>query len=256
MISDFSARKLVDYLQPGRRYLIRFAHGLGDTIMFLPLWRRLQTLYPKSRIDLQLYHGQEGLFGSLVDPDERDYAEIFEIAFLCAERSGRTKAERCCVCELGIPPCERLAALPGYASPLVAVHFHGTCAPEATGCPAPIAERIWAEIGQCGKIPFEVHFLHVFANPANVRFPFTTISARDAAPEAVNLPNLIGLVQRSAAFVGVLSGPAMVALSVMPARCLILENRTRLTDYSAVPAAVVNVNACKPGFVAAWLRSL
>ena len=37
-------KKLVDYLAPGQKVLIRFGHGLGDTLMFIPLLEALK--YP------------------------------------------------------------------------------------------------------------------------------------------------------------------------------------------------------------------
>nr|HRU06982.1 hypothetical protein [Candidatus Brocadiia bacterium] len=256
MARDYREAKVLDQIEPGKRYLIRFCHGLGDMVMFLPLWRALQELRPESRIDLQLFNGQEGLFGSVHNPDPKDYDDVFDIAFLCAEGSGWTKAWRCCVHELGIPPIQPLASLPLCDSPLVAVHFQGTSLPLATNCPEAVAAMIWAEVGSAGKMPFEVHYLHCWANPANRPYACVTNSARHAAVPAITIPNLIGLLQRCFAFVGVLSGPAMAALALAPARCLILENRTRLAYYTPTPAATLDVNAYKPGSVAAWLKSL
>ena len=77
MITSYKDKKLVEYIKPGGRYLIRFGHGLGDTIMFMPAFYRLQQLYPESQIDIYLECGQEEIFvsGMVANGFKKDKAE-------------------------------------------------------------------------------------------------------------------------------------------------------------------------------------
>ena len=54
VINDYTNKKLVEYLKPGMRVLIKFNdHGIGDMIMFQPLYQRLKELYPDVEFHLE-----------------------------------------------------------------------------------------------------------------------------------------------------------------------------------------------------------
>ena len=73
MITDYKDKKLAEYLEPGMKALIRFGHGLGDTIMFMPAFTLLRRLYPETQIDLYVECGQEEIFESVPDKEGKDY---------------------------------------------------------------------------------------------------------------------------------------------------------------------------------------
>lgn len=253
MITDFLEKKLAEYLKPGGKYLVRFGHGLGDTIMFFPLLAKLRELYPDCHIDLYVESGQEEIWESVADKDAPGYDEVFSLNFPMAEGSDVTKPAKCAIDELGIEPITDVAKLPEKLSPIVSVHFHGTALPDSVSCPEEIASQIWREITDFGKIPIECHFEHMFHNPVNIKFGFIDNSVRRYR---ANLPNLIGLIQHSWAFIGVASGPFVVAMSVMPERTLYLEKHHKLECYTHLELARANVFNYEAGSIARWLDLL
>lgn len=253
MITDFSQKKLAEYLEPGLHVLIRFGHGAGDTIMFMPCLDSLRALYPQTHIDLYVESGQEEIWASIADKDAEGYDFVFSLDFPMSEGSALTKPAKCCVDELGIPPVTAVAALPACESPLVAVHFQGTALPGCVSAPDGVAAQIWGEVLSAGKQPLEAHFEHVFHNPVNTRYPFVTASMRQCEARLINL---FGLLQRCHAFIGVASGPFVAALSIMPDRTLYIENQHKVSSYTELDIATVNVNDYQEGAVAEWLMTL
>lgn len=253
MITDFSQKKLVEYLEPGGTYLIRFGHGFGDTMFFIPILERVREDYPDCQIDLYVESGQEEIWESVPDKDAPGYDEVFSLDFPMAEGSDLTKPGKCCTDEIGIEPIVNVATLPDKDSPIVSVHFHGTALPGSVGCPEEVAAQIWQEITDFGKIPMECHFEHMFHNPVNTKFGFIDNNVRRYR---ANLSNLIGLIQRSWAFIGVASGPFVAALSIMPERTLYLEKHHKLECYTHRTLARANVFNYESGSIARWLDLL
>lgn len=68
-VREFQGKKLVEYLRPGLRVRLLFAHGPGDTVLFLPVYNALKALYPDVYRALKTYNGQEELF------DDGDFAD-------------------------------------------------------------------------------------------------------------------------------------------------------------------------------------
>jgi hypothetical protein len=255
LITDYSQKKLAEYLKPGDRALIRFGHGLGDTLMFMPAFESLRELHPEVAIDLYVESGQEEIWDSVADKDADGYDHVFHLDFPMSEGTGKTKLELCCETELGIdPPYQEVAWVRSQFSPLVGVHFHGTALPESVNCPEAVARQIWEEILHAGRIPIECHFEHIFHNPSNEKFSWID---RDVRGCRADLHNLFGLVQRLGAFIGVASGPWVVALAWIPARTMLLENRHTLGDYVRVKKThAVHINDYQPGMVLEWLKEI
>ena len=255
MITDFRDKKLVEYLEPGQRVLIRFGHGLGDTIMFMPILDDLRRKYPDVAFDLYVECGQEAIWESVPDKDAPGYDHVFSLNFPMSEGSGITKQQRCCLDEVGItPPAAEFGALPACASPLVCCHFQGTALPDSVNCPPETAEAIWNEIVEAGKVPMECHFRHVFHNPRNAPFRFAHNHVRHCE---ASVRSLVGLLQHSFAFVGVASGPLVAACSIMPQRVLFLSNRHELGAYTQADIPTVDVTQTyAAGAVRAWLGGL
>lgn len=260
MITDYRGRKLVEYLQPGGKYLIRFGHGLGDTLMFMPALQRLRMQHPECTIDVYLESGQEEIFNSAQDKEGEEYDEVFHLDYPMSEggRNG-TKTEKCCRDELGMDGkmLPDVAPLDEWESPLVAVHFQGTALPGSVNCPADVASQIWQEVVDADMIPIEVHFQHMFHNPVNEKYKFVSRHVRDCK---ASLPSLIGLMQRCRAFIGVASGPFVVALSVMERdRIMYLERRHGLENYVRHNMDIVRVDVnqgYEKGMVKSWLLQM
>ncbi|MCK4307118.1 hypothetical protein KAW50_02700 [candidate division WOR-3 bacterium] len=253
MIQDFKQKKLVEYLKDGQKVLIRFGHGLGDTILFMPIFEKLKSLYPTVHFDLYIESGQEEIWSSIKNKDAPGYDLVFSLNFPMSEGGIHTKPEKCCIDEIGIQPITDTAKLPKKDSPIVAVHFQGTALPGSVSCPALIAYQIWEEIKDCNKIPVETHYQHVFHNPANRKYSFINVTARDLK---ASLSSLFGLIQHSCAFIGIASGPFVVALASIPDRTLYLEKAHKLKTYSTKQIATVDINNYQSGGVKKWLQSL
>jgi len=257
IIDNFETKKVSQYLDfmGSGRVLIRFGHGWGDTLMFIPILERLRALYPQITIDLYLECGQEKIFKSVADKEGVGYDYVFSLNFPMAEGSDITKAEKCCLDELGIPygGIFELARLTRYDSPFVAVHFQGTSLPNSVNCPPEVAREIWQEVIESGKIPIEVHFQHIFHNPINSKYDFINRDVRDIPAE---LDKLIGVIQNSFAFIGVASGCLMTALAVIPERTLYLEKDHKLETYTRKQIPKVVINNYQKGGIKIWLSNL
>jgi hypothetical protein len=254
MIEDFREKKLVEYLKPGMRCLLRFGHGWGDTQMFIPAYERLKELYPFVHFDLYLECGQEEIFDSYPDKEGANHDLVFSLNFPMAEGSELTKVEKCCVDEIGIEPVNKISHFyDWYGNPFVLCHFQGTALPTSVNCPEAVAQQIWGEIIENGNIPIECHFEHVFHNPINAKYGFVDNNVRKCVPK---LSTLIGMFQNSFAFVGVASGPLITALSVYPERVFYLERSHKIENYVKFPVKQMNVNDYAKGTVKHWLESL
>ena len=255
MIEDFSQKKLVEYLKPGQKVLIRFGHGLGDTVMFMPCYEKLKREYPEVNFHLYVESGQEEVWSSVKEKDAPGYDLVFSLNFPMSEGSNQTKAQKCCIEEIGIePPEEEFSQLPEYDNPFVLVHFQGTALPGSVNCPPEIAAKIWHEIEEAGKIPLEVHFEHCWHNPNNRKYDFVTTTVRGLEPK---VSKLIALIQHSFAFIGVASGPLVIAAAQIPDATLYLQKAHSLSSYTSRKIEILDLNQpYQDGTVKRWLENL
>lgn len=254
MITSYADKKVVEYLKPGGKYLVRFGHGWGDTLMFMCCFEKLKAEHPECQIDFYCECGQEEIFESVSDKDASGYDEVFHLDFPMAIGSGITKPAKCCIDELGIEPITALPVLDARSSPLVGIHFQGTALPGSVGCAEEVAQQIWNEVLAVGKIPIECHYEHMFHNPVNQKFGFVSNHLRNCIP---TLPNLVGLIQHLGAFIGVASGPWVTALSIMPERTMYLEKEHKLETYIDVDTtSCVDILNYQSGSIQQWLESL
>lgn len=253
IVSDFRVKKLIDHLEPGRRYLIQFWHGWGDVVMFMPLLERLRQLRPDCSIDISLCpgRGQESIITEAVPFEPEKYDLTFCLTWPM-ETATRTKQEMGCIHELGIEPSSDHYRPAPQESPLVLVHFQSGSCPAAT-CPEGVARRIWNEIEQAGCIPYEVQFACYVSAGRHVRWDFIKASARDVSPQASTLRSLVGLMQRARAFVGVVSGPLNTAIGIIPERTMCLNVHLRVSGVTRRPIASCDVSQYRDGTVYAWL---
>lgn len=258
-VDNYTDRKLLSYIKAGGKYLLRFGHGLGDTIMFMPLLDWLRNEYPDCTFDLYVAWGQEKVWASVSELEPPGYDIIFILHFPMSEGTDLLKQHKCAIDEIGMSPKQltgilEVAPLPLMESPLVALHFQGTALPGSVNCPEPVAKQIWQEVKDFGLIPIEVHFQHAFHNKVNSKYGWIDLSVRNYKP---TLSNLFGLIQRSWAFIGVASGPFVVALSTIPERLLYLEKMHPLATYTKrTDVASVKIEGYQSGETIKWLQSL
>jgi hypothetical protein len=244
IVEDFSTKKAsayLDELPQGSKVLIAFWHGLGDTLMFIPLFDLLKSKYPQHQftLSLGLGFGQNCLYAGSIDIPKADFLKEHDIAFvfgfpMSEGRLGITKAEYCCIKELGIDPKDALSLSPSFKgimnqnNPFVAVHFQGTCLPGSTNPDEALSKRIWDDIVDAGYIPIDVHFKHLFHNPANRDYSWLTRTCRDIQP---HIQTLFQVISNCRAFVGVASGPLVVSLALFPERTIYLQKHHQIFCY-------------------------
>jgi hypothetical protein len=257
-ITEYTKKKLVEYLYDGANVLILFGHGLGDTVMFYPVFEALKSAYPKVKFDLYVECGQEEVFGK-VKREEEKYDLVFSINYPMSEHlTDKTKSEYCCIQEIGIDPVlinREFSKLPLCKSPLIALHFNSTALPGSVNCPSEVAEQLWLQVVSAGFVPIECHYQHVFHNPVNKKYDFVNNTVRGCK---ASIPALIGLLQRCRGFIGVASGPLTIALSMYPERTLYLENSHRLSTYTRDKrVGVISTRGTYDSdYVARWLDGL
>jgi len=237
---DYKRRKvsqiIVDDIPNGSHILIVFWHGLGDLLMFLPIYNYLKIAFKNHHFDLcvQPGVGQKEFYPDALEMDEsvfvKNHHTAFVISFPMIEgANSMTKAEYCCVSELGIEKIYLGVYTPlGVHNKLIGVHFHGTCLPDSTNPDEELCKTIWDDLIGLGYIPIDVHFEHSFHNPKNKRFPWQLRSCRDIKPNIVVLQSII---QRCHIFIGVASGPFVLACGIMPKRVIYLEKNHPVDCY-------------------------
>lgn len=237
-------KMLIDriYETDPKKVLLIFWHGVGDLVMFLPVFYAIRGLFPGISFKVGVPAGLtypdvfDATYQIKEDPDFVEltgdevnvttetlpFDLVAKITFPMNESQNRyTKGEWCCRYELGIPPVCGHGYLRAYQTPIVAVHFQITCLPGSCNPDRDTAERVWNDILGCGFVPIECHYQHIFHNPVNERFDFIDSTVRRARPV---LRSLIGLIGSARAFIGVVSGPFHVALATLPTnRVMLLE---------------------------------
>lgn len=254
IVRDFSSRKVSDYLASGKYHhvLIKFHHGLGDAIAFIPCFDMLKSTYPSVSFSLGVHCGQNEIFGEVTE-NESAYDIVFEIGFPCSEwdHPEYTKAEYCCKIELGIPVPNTEPLLEKAKSPLVGVHFFSTCMPDKLGCPEFIARRIRDQIIDSGLVPIDTHMSHSFDNPVNQKFNWENCTIRDAH---ASCRNLLGVISGCCGFAGVASGNFHAALSVMPEEdILFIKTDFSVSCLTRKSVLQLDISNYDEGIVRAWL---
>lgn len=252
-----------------KKVLLFFWHGLGDLVMFSRPYEALCDLFPEVQFDLGIVQGigQEEIFPEAIGftgdtgKDEElmklDYDLVAKIHFPMNEhQTDLTKGEWCCVHELGIDPVwgHKLIFTPPHShwSPFIAVHYNITCLPGSANPDRDTAEQIWNEILETRFIPIECHFQHAFHNPENAKFDFIDCSVRRVRPR---VSTLMGLLYHSSAFIGVVSGPFHVALSILPAgRIMLLEKDFKLGSFTKMNVDTVDLKNYQKGAVKHWIE--
>lgn len=235
IIKDFSKKKLVEYLKDDMRVMIFFDwHGMGDCVMFLPLYKKLKELFPKVSFNLMCNVGQE-VFNEMVDKEHDIYFSItfpeFDSRMFGTSLVGMSKPEICAEYELGIPFDETMEFTwkpehilkSGIPVPenAIGVAFQVTSNPNKS-ISEDSAEKIWSMIKEHGYTPIEVHFEHILGNKKNNKYPFVDLTCREYK---ASIENVIDVISRCKGFIGVNTGTFCMATSMMDGRTLHMYKR-------------------------------
>lgn len=258
-------KKLVEYLDTGefKNIILICFHGVGDVVMFMAPLQYLRNRYPNIRIDVGLAKGlqQEHIIPDAVSVDG-DWRTVFnesdyDLVFAChmplekMEDLSLTKAEVCCIEELGIPPiCGHLHI---KSKPLVAIHYNNTSVSWLTNPEEDVARKIWNEVIDAGCIPVETLFQHVFYNETSKKFDFVDNHVRNWP---ARLDTLISLLSRCDYFIGVVSGNFHLALSLLPyTKVCLLEKDLKIQHFTKLPVKGIDIKNYKDGGIREWLTS-
>jgi len=267
LITDAKAgTKLVEYLDTGKykKVLLPCWHGIGDICMFNAPLTYLRHKYSSIQIDVGLANGLQEeaiLSGSVLL--EGDWAETvkssdYDLVFSChmplekLEDTTLTKAEVCCIEELGIPPIS--GHLNISRKKIVGVHFSNTSVAWLTNPTEEVAHKVWNEIIEAGCIPVETLFQHAFYNDGSKKFDFVDNHVR-TWPARVE--SLLALIGKCDYFIGVVSGNFHVALSVLPYyNVCLLEKDLKVGHFTKLPVKGIDIKEYKEGTVKEWLLSM
>ena len=229
VISDYTHKKLVEYLRPGMRVLIKFNdHGIGDMIMFQPLYQRLKLLYPA--VEFHLEPNKDQLY--FAETPDAPVDLMFYITFretagraLEAHEHPRSKAQYCADMELGIPFDPGLYFTRKHGPLLTPLPIEDNCigvvfqvqSSPKKGLESGKAKLIWDYVKAVGFTPIEVCFNNPNHNPMNKRAAFLDYSCRDfeASEE-----NMFSVIQQCRGFIGVNTGTFCAATCILDAHVL------------------------------------
>ena len=271
---DPDGKTLVECLESNPEWehiLLFFWHGLGDAVMFLGPLRDLRCRFFDRHFDVTVEEnlGQEDIISGAIPitieeateinegqiPEQfADYDLIAKINMPMSEgQEEYTKAEWCCIKELGIDPVAGHSPIANIAK-LVAVHFQLTALPESGGVPYDIAKQIWTEIEQAGYTPMETLMKHKWHNPVNEKYDFVDSHLRDWTPR---ISTLAAIIKSCKAYIGSLGGNFHLALSLLPPeRIIALERDFTVPMYTKKPIKRVSVKEYENGTVGEWLEEL
>lgn len=227
---------VIKQAEPGKRILIVFWHGVGDTLMFIPLYDYVKQCFPQHQFDLALLPGvgQAEFLNALAIPESEFLARhdaAFVISFPMVEGADdMTKVEYCCKTEFGLPSTALLGLpyLPPTPNRLVGLHLQGTCLPGSTNPDEPTSKIIWDDLRNAGYVPLDLHFVHTFHNPVNAPFAWATRNCRDLKPDLMTLRMLI---DRCAAVVAVASGPFVLSAAANASKTIYLQKHHKIGCY-------------------------
>ena len=238
LIKDFSGKRLVEYLKPGMRVLVKFDwHGVGDMIMFQPLYQKLKQLYPDVEFHLKGNSDHQYFY----ETPEAPVDIIFDITF--RETTGIrddghfwSKPEYCAVKELGIPwePSLEFSWKPDKWNTDLKIKDNciGFIA-QVQSCPDKglawdTAMFLWNRIKAKGFTPIEVTFRNLNKNAKNGKCSFIDYTCRDMEP---TVENMISVIKQCKGFVGVNTGTFCAATCIMDGHVLHLYKRHHFGDF-------------------------
>lgn len=260
-------KKLVEYITPlTKRVMLVFYHGLGDCAMARAVLKAIKDRFPSVHFDVGIPRGldidkviPESVFTDgdwrekHADPNNKEYDFVFSWNFPLERQHDltKTKAEISCLDELGIDPV--CGYVPIKPKPLIAISYNMTSIPWVSNAEPQVAEEVWNDVFAANCVPMECHFEHAFHNPVNKKYDFVDTHMRC---NAARVDTLLSLLGSAYAFVGVVSGPFHLAMSVLPShRVLLLERDLKREHFTKIPIATANLKDYKHE-VRDWLQNI
>ena len=255
--------KLAQKLSEGmyKRIILVTWHGLGDQIMLIAPIKRLRSMFPATQIDIAVCQGldQKFIFPDAIEVDGNWRSTLPELYDLVVQINmplerpddlSITKAEGCCIEELGIEPVS--GHEPIVAKKLVGLSFQCTSVPWVANADEDVAKLIWEDVKAAGFIPFECTMKHPFFNPENKLYPFVDYHIRDWPAKVETLAAMIGSCH---AFISAVGGNFHLALSILgPKKVLLLEKDLKREHFTKELIATANLKDYQ-GEVLKWLKS-
>jgi hypothetical protein len=239
-----------------------FIHGVGDCIMFLPTAIALNKRFPNLKI--LTISGQEKLFryfgiqsdvykGEIIN-NQNVYSKVINFPM---PRGGLTKNDTCCSLEIGIDNPTEIYPRDNCKNiqiKIIGVGFFNTSTPSNSNATEKDALLIWNSIKSFGFIPVEVHFIHTFSNPLNVKYKFIDFTTREMK---CDIDNLFNIIVTCRAFIGVGSGPALCSAMLLGLdNLLYLERDIKSKDAIKSNHNVASLNNFKIDDVNRFLKRL
>lgn len=259
-------KKLVEYLDTGdfKKVLLPYWHGVGDACMFNAPLTYLRWHYPNIQIDVGLARGlQEEIILDGVILLEGNWKETiqdtdYDLVFSChmplekLNDTTLTKAEVCCIEELGIPPISGHLRI--KTKKIVGVHFSNTSVSWLANANEEVAYKVWNEIIEAGCIPIDTLFQHAFYNEGSKKFDFVDQHFRNWP---ARLETLIALLSKCDYFIGVVSGNFHLALSLLPYdKVCLLEKDLKVGHFTKLPVKGIDIKHYQDGMVKSWLTHI
>lgn len=250
---------------------ILFNHGLGDFILFLPIFeelvkrfekwdlyigctpdRNFKYLHPKVRI-IDAPYGKYGdefdIMCNIQYPDApRNLTTIEYYKKLGIEDADTiSKPHLCNKMEIGLDSFEwkpyKLNVKGNKVEKKVGVHFFGYSKGKEKNVPMDIAEKLWDSLKMNGFIPFEIQMIPI--EHLNVIEQPSFISKEETLRfEFPNLKKMCEEIATCSLFVGVDSGPLYLAMSILgPEKCIGLEGLRKFDKVLPHGVVCVEINS-------------
>jgi hypothetical protein len=250
--------KLIERLKQEQRSIIFFNHGLGDFILFLPVYKEILRQTGK-RIDLGVssYRQFHKLYPNVVLTDKVDvksrYSFIYNVKYREPEK-GISKPYHCAYNEFGLDQFtwteHEFKNIEETESKTIGVQFFGLSGfkGESKFCPPKVAEKIWKEIEQAGFKPFELYQRVNFAKNyfLNMDIPDRFDLATEENSLRFQEPSMdlvFNKIKKCRTVISVDSGLLYLAISTIGKQNVIgLENKKQISKFLPIDINKVNVN--------------
>jgi FkbM family methyltransferase len=230
--------------------LIQFRHGLGDAVQLTAVLSHLAHYHPDWQIEVGALVGKHSAFHGLCrrafaldreHPNLGRYNQVFDLAWdechACFGGHPSTKAERCLIDVFRVPPiaercrytirrgeaamslarrylegiCKRGPGL-GGRFPVALIHYEGNSSRERKDISVEIARRLCDDVIEAGAVPVIRDWDFRSPLPDGVRIHNPNVHADLWGKSGTgDAEALAALIEQSALFVGVDSGPLHVA---------------------------------------------
>jgi hypothetical protein len=238
--------KVVDILngEKGKKAILLFNHGLGDFVLFLPLFQELcnrspdwdlyigcspnrnfKFLHPKCIIVDSPYGKYSDTFDIIMNivypepPRDEKELQFFNSKFSVKNIETISKPYLCNELEIGLKnfewkPYEFPWEEQNYNSKTIGVHFFGHTSVENKDADNLVAKYIWKEIKKCDFNPFEIQMVPL-NTLRDVEVPDFITKEESLRFQFPNLRLMVSKLLECKLFIGVDSGPIYLAGSLI-----------------------------------------